>query len=690
MKPTNIQLIKAFNQGAANNCASIALIKAAIEVHGTDGVFKLTKNQQDYTAKLKNGAEVIFTQQELDLSIKVALFTPGLSEDAAEQLVYNEILLYAQKCFAVMVCMHQQINQEATFEKALNVLNNGANSNYISAFLGLEQYTTDRIRRMNPGEKGMIAWAQKPWLKHTVFMSQNVFDDDGSVSRNVSRFPKRIRLLEDKGQEMIGTTSGFSPLYFINVSQRGNFEETSSKGTLPVNIDQMFEHIKTQQINNLVVHVHGGLISENMGMTSAERFYENFKDLPDCHPVTFVWETGFLEALPETLLRLLQTDDFFKRLIKAAARILASRTGIDISAITEAFSGDSLVPLAKVFDDYERGGSLTRMKNAFGDLETMTESEQMDAIYEEVSLQVENYPLGDDEMERLRYNEDYLLETRAGVSFWWAVAKIVFRCVKRGMQNRDHGIWPTIIEEASREVYLDDFGTEMWSVMKKQAVTMWKSNANMSGVKQYAGRYFLDALKKHTDYNPDFRIHFVGHSAGAIVGCELLKMLAQERAAYSNITLSNLLFCAPACRCDLFEDSVMKYPDLYKQFRMFTMDDYHESRDNLIQLPVLKYLYTRSLLYLISGMLEGHDAKDADAFIVGLQRHIRNAVPYTKEALLKRVHEFVMLPQPYSNRVSFSTSAESAPDGWKTQAVHHGGFIKDADVVKSIRHLIQQ
>ena len=37
MNPTDV--IKSFRQGAANNCASIAIIKAAIHRYGIDNVF---------------------------------------------------------------------------------------------------------------------------------------------------------------------------------------------------------------------------------------------------------------------------------------------------------------------------------------------------------------------------------------------------------------------------------------------------------------------------------------------------------------------------------------------------------------------------------------------------------------------------------------------------------------------------
>ncbi|MDI5950385.1 hypothetical protein QLS91_11550 [Flavobacterium sp. LB2P84] len=96
-------IIVAFWQQGANNCVSIALIKAAIETFGLNNVFKVFRNGENYEVELRNNDTIIFTEQNLENSIRIGSFQPSKDETPSKKELYEEIKEYAQLCFAVMV-----------------------------------------------------------------------------------------------------------------------------------------------------------------------------------------------------------------------------------------------------------------------------------------------------------------------------------------------------------------------------------------------------------------------------------------------------------------------------------------------------------------------------------------------------------------------------------------------------------
>ena len=192
MEITNRDLILAFWQKGANNCASIALIKAAIEVFGIDKVFTLHENKGQYKVILKTQDEVSFNEQDLAKARKAASFQPSKDLTESKQELYREIKDFAEICYAVMIANYAII-EDTDFDNALLRLSNGANARYVSKYLGLNKNASKMFRRKEH-LKGMIAWIHAPWRKHVVYMSQGVFDFYGVVSKKTRKFPKRIQL----------------------------------------------------------------------------------------------------------------------------------------------------------------------------------------------------------------------------------------------------------------------------------------------------------------------------------------------------------------------------------------------------------------------------------------------------------------------------------------------------------------
>jgi len=688
MEISNQDIIKAFWQQGANNCASIALIKASIETFGLNNVFNIERTEERYIAKLKNGEIVSFTDQNLLLSIKVGSFQPSQDNQESKQDIYEEIRKYAQMCYAVMVAKYNAKNNLNNFDTALTQLSNGANARFVSQYLGLENYCSI-VFKGGAQNNNLIAWQHLPWLKHVVYMSQDKYDYYGSIMNNVNRFPKRIQFFESEQSQFISNEAVISELNFINISRFGTFQDTGKIHSIPQDIDRIIQYIKDNNIKRLLLHFHGGLISENQGIKSAEYFFNNYKDLKDTLPVSIVWETGFLEALPETFRRIIITDDLLRNLIIKVLKFFAKRFNIDLSVLDDGIILPTLENIAYLVETNTNMLTEEILEIVFLDAYSEESfSDMLDLIYLEMQSITSDEELSIEEFERIANEESEEISNLINPKILWYSAKIAKRCIVRFIKGRGHGVLPTIIEESCREIYLDDFGTEIWQVMKDQAKSMWNSNCSRTGNNQYAGRYLLDKIVNNFKVD-ELDVDIIAHSAGAVATCEWVKVV-HSNEKYKTFKFKNIVFLAPACRCDLFRESIMKHKEKYSSFKMITMNDYFESRDNLIQLPMLEYLYTRSLLYLISGILEGRKAEDADAYILGLHRHIRKNKPYKDTQMLNEISDFLMMPNDNENKLILSTSDISAAVGRRTSAAHHGGFAKDALVIKSIKHLLQK
>ncbi|MBB6330862.1 hypothetical protein HNP24_001812 [Chryseobacterium sediminis] len=192
MKILNEDLIQSFWQQGANNCASIALIKAAIGTFGLNNIFQLEESPDKFVASLRDGTKVSFCRADLVLSKKVGSFQKSRNASAEKELLYTAIREYEELCFAVMVAKYNLDNSINSFEKSLTSLSNGANARFVSQYLGLSNYCSE-VFRGNADRENMIAWEHMPWLKHVVYMSANQYDYYGSVFTNVNKFSKRIQ-----------------------------------------------------------------------------------------------------------------------------------------------------------------------------------------------------------------------------------------------------------------------------------------------------------------------------------------------------------------------------------------------------------------------------------------------------------------------------------------------------------------
>jgi hypothetical protein len=487
-------------------------------------------------------------------------------------------------------------------------------------------------------------------------------------------------------------------LYYVNVGPAGTFKPSGNSqfDSTPQDVDKIFENLQQKNRKKIVLYFHGGLVNQNAGMGTAERITRYINNNTDAHPISFVWETGFIETIKQNI-EIIHSTTFFKKLLEKIIKVAGKKLGIDVdTVIGKRGVGNLSYPEIRAelnteapFDDYTVNTgtrAVTIVKDNLGnELELEVDAE----LEEEIQTDAEFLEIVENETQGIQFLNPDKIEiadtgNRRGILTALKIIKaavvITLRVIKRHLKNRDHGFYPTIIEEIMRELYLADFGAWLWNAMKEKSAQMWlEDEQGAGGLNIKAGNYLVSKLKAYCDANNNVTIDLVGHSAGSIAICNLIKEMSSRNI---NLPVRNIIFMAPACRCELFHDSIFKNKNKFKSFRMFTMEDELEKKDRLV--PVL---YTRSLLYLVSGALEDKGVS-SDAFIFGLQRHIKGKAPYTEFDILNDITSFL---NEDKNRSIYSLSKADALDGFKTQSKKHGDFDNEGEpTLDSIVHIIKQ
>jgi hypothetical protein len=477
-------------------------------------------------------------------------------------------------------------------------------------------------------------------------------------------------------------------LNYVNVGPYGTFAPSGELHTTPADVDAIFAHLEQQGKKKLTIHFHGGLIKEEAGRKIAEKMSLVYTQAGS-HPVTFIWETGLMETVKRNLESINQTKLFVK-LLKLVLRLAGKQLGgVGGKGPGQAISEAEIeAELAKEdrFDQFDAG--------ARGGAALLT-VEDLDQTMTEIEAELEEELDVDPEIEDLLAREapqTMLLDQKLpamvdeekgkGIGTAITIAKvlgqIVYRVIRRFIEKRDHGFYPTVVEEILRELYVADAGEWVWGGMKTAAEQMWLSNENLQGNNRHAGLYFLSGLVSLQQRMPALTVDLVGHSAGSIAICEMFRALAREQY---NLRIRNVIFLAPACTADLFTKQIVDHPERFQQFRMFTMRDDFECRDRLMS-PV----YTRSLLYFIAGALEGA----FDMPVAGMERYFHGNDPYT-EAGLVRAGKF--LHHAGAERLVLSnthTTAPNAADGFRSGSEKHGDFDDDGLTQASLIYTIKQ
>ena len=486
-------------------------------------------------------------------------------------------------------------------------------------------------------------------------------------------------------------------LTYINVGAHGKL--TGKLHTSAADIDAILAHARQAEVSKLVLHFHGGLVNEEAGALTARRVVPLYRSAR-AHPVVFIWETGLLETIVHNLSDIHNTK-LFKKIVAYAVQQLAKRLNIpeftrgpgqresvdQVEARIFAPGGMQSYD-TQPFNDQARGGAEGLKAQDMDLVQEQAQAEIEEQLQMELSegqdlnlvlvREVPDTPLLDK-----KKVADTDADAKKGVisiaKLAYHISMIVYRTAKRSLDKRDHGFTGTVVEETLREFYMADFGAWLWSGMKEAAEQMWSSNTGLAGDQLHGGRYFLEALSKLQQEKPSLVIDLVGHSAGSIAIC---RMLRTADAAGLPLKICNLILMAPACTSDLFHKEIVLHPQRYSNFRMFTMSDSFEKSDHL-----LSVIYNRSLLYLISGILE---PDEVDMPIAGMLRFDASCAPLASP-MLTAVSQFLR-PEAGPERIVLARTMLNDPTagpGFVSNAARHQDFNTDADTCASLVAMIK-
>lgn len=445
----------------------------------------------------------------------------------------------------------------------------------------------------------------------------------------------------------------------------------------------------SQQGKPLVLHLHGGLVNRNDGEAIAEKLKGHYAEAGGV-PLFFVWQTGLGEIIRNNYRELLQQN-----LLKWAVRRIVNRVAGKLNISPAGLYGDN----KNLEMDEPDEASMAALE--FSEEEQMQEeSEQLqdqeldeiaDALLQEyealrqsdvsglVSEQsaIVSAVIGPETPAALTMNPA-LFQNEGGQKAVYdmggifkrnlvsAIVTTIPAVVRRYMNKTHHGFHATIAEELSRRIHGDKVGAFFWRAMKNDAVEAFGDDG-----KDRAGNWLLRCLN---EANPRPRVLLVGHSAGSVFASRLL----QQPEANGTFDLA---FLAPAITYSLFAKTLKIAESKIANFRMFAMDDDLECKDRLLPL-----IYPRSLLYLISGILEG----TADTPLLGMKRfHSPDyAATNRDQELLDEIRAFL---DGGHNRIVWSQS-DNGP-GLRSWAQRHGDFDEPCDkydgkTVDSLKHII--
>jgi hypothetical protein len=173
-------LFKAYTQDTANNCASIALIKANLNAFGLYGIYKekvLDKITSEYT--LKDGSKILITKAEIDFARKkFSVDTSNATSAYLRNIVKTSVVCYA--------LMGKRFGIEfpdlgsSSYEKNIDFISDVSFDVRFGIYLlGTADYFIFLTRWANiRGKKGVVVWSPH----HTVFASEKKCDMRGDAS----------------------------------------------------------------------------------------------------------------------------------------------------------------------------------------------------------------------------------------------------------------------------------------------------------------------------------------------------------------------------------------------------------------------------------------------------------------------------------------------------------------------------
>ncbi|MEP7184328.1 MAG: hypothetical protein ABI767_00705 [Rhodanobacter sp.] len=470
----------------------------------------------------------------------------------------------------------------------------------------------------------------------------------------------------------------------------------------------------------LVIHFHGGLVNRAAGEGIARRLCPLYEGAPTIYPLFFVWESGLIESIKNNL-RDIADDKLFQELIKKVARwalkqlpagaaLRGAGGQVDVEVLEGEFdayfAGKGIAPLPSVFQltggtapklrgaeayDSEAGLALdiqlalegdddfqAVLQDIHGDIkpsDVVSPSLKDNGVGMVVSSMTQISPSKVDQIFDITPNTKGIFAIGKVAVF---IARIVWAVIRRYQSGRDHGPYTTIVEEVLAAAYIDKLGGVIWNQMKKDTADAFV-DADMS-----VGAALLAAIKaEQIRAGKTFkRIVLIGHSTGAVYIANLI----DSSAKILPDAKFEVVFLAPAITYARLAQTLQDNAHRIVQCRRFAMHDDVEAQDVLV--PVI---YPRSLLYLVSGVLEFSDGdaplRVPDTPVVGMERFRLHPKTFTPEQFpeIESVEAFLA---KFSNGSVWSVTDQASLDGLRSISRKHGDFDDDPDTVNSLVRIL--
>lgn len=481
----------------------------------------------------------------------------------------------------------------------------------------------------------------------------------------------------------------------------GKLTSNTPSGHVRFIVDKAVQH---RGDGGIVIHLHGGLVNEAAARGIAERLTPHYHRAK-AFPIFFVWESGLVEVLKNNLM-LVAREALLRKALKKVFNIVKRKA----SQSSGGRAVGSLPLIDSTEDDREFDialdqGDAAKFPGAFAtpaDMGLLTPNEQA-SLEAELSLDGELIQIvqslsnglrkpediaADDAMRAVRPvvgAADTLMDPAAidrlvdrpdpksrglisSAKVVKAVVAIAIRVIRRLVIGRGHGIHATVVEEVLREFYLANIGGKIWSMMKQDTADSFGPDPE-----QFGGTAVIAQLAMAAAEGKAPKVTLVGHSTGAVY---ISHWLSAADALMPADFKFDIVFLAPASTCSLMAETLTQHGHRIGKFRMFSMTDENERKDQLV--PVL---YPHSLLYFVSGVVE----PSADTPIVGMQRYYDNS-RYDAGGFpdVERVRNFMAQGV---NRSLWSVNDDGP--GLSTQALRHGDFDNDEWTVASVCHLLE-
>ncbi len=489
--------------------------------------------------------------------------------------------------------------------------------------------------------------------------------------------------------------------YYLNL-KNGVFYTAGPTGAGPDELGHMFQAIAAAPPERLVLHFHGGLVSEEVALGAIEKTLLPTYRAAGAYPVFFVWHSFWTEVIAHNLPRIYQEKIFqqlLARLLQFVEAKLRQKTGERGGQLEIKDQAEFLNPIQKARPDEIPFNELDQKRLSPDDELLDAEAEQFQEVLEwdddflDEAEAIANALLTEAEAEQARKSRSGTLQVsrhtlmspavldeikqqapspgeRAIFSKTLLIKKsvaILARTIKRLATGRGHGVYPTTVEEILRELYLANVGKQVWDWMKGDTADAFGPDPA-----QHGGTAFLQQLNTLWQSGHQPRLVLVGHSTGAVYICHLL---AHADQLLPPAIKFDIVFLAPACDFKLLAQTIRQYRHRIHGLRLFGMKDALETADRLV--PV----YPHSLLYFVSGVLED----EADKPIVGMERFYSGAAPYPDEDYpeIKEVRDYLR------QSGGMVWSVEELGPGRNSAANAHGKFDdEDPPTLKSVQHII--